>query len=483
MSPSVIALIVAVVALAGTSAFLFARFSDARSRADERGAEVTRLTGQLTTAGTAHTEREHALFQQVRTAEIDLATLKATLEKEQEATAAKLVVLQEAETRLRDAFAVASRDALTANSSTFLELAKTALGEFQQVARSDFESRQKSVDEIVKPVQEGLVKVTDALQAFDKQRAESHSTLQEQLRSLAITHGDLATNTQNLVQALRAPQGRGRWGEMQLRRVVELAGMVEHCDFREQQTIEGGEGRLRPDLLVHLPGRKVVVVDSKAPLNAYLEAVNATNDTDRAALLDKHARQVKDHIAKLAAKDYASELSEAPDFVIMFLPGEDFFSAAWQRDATLIEYAIGEGVVPASPTTLITLLKAVAYGWQQERIQEKAEEIRDLGQELYRRMTVFADHLANIRKGLQGAVDSYNRAVASIEGRVLPAARRLRDVTGAGDDEIERLGPVDSHPRLPVAPELLAASSDTASREIPATPDRSDVSGGPQLSA
>jgi DNA recombination protein RmuC len=256
------------------------------------------------------------------------------------------------------------------------------------------------------------------------------------------------------VRALRAPQVRGQWGEMQLRRVVELAGMLEHCDFVEQATVSSEDGRLRPDLIVHLPGHKAVVVDSKAPLQAYLDAAEETDEARRGAFLDQHARQVRTHIDQLAAKDYANELAEAPDFVVLFLPGEAFFSEACRRDPALIEYAVKKGVIPASPTTLITILKAVAYGWTQERIGENAERIRDLGIELYDRLRTTAEHLDTLRRSLAKSVESYNSAVGSLESRVLPTARKLREMGAASGNELPVLEPVVTTPRAIVAPEL-----------------------------
>jgi len=306
-------------------------------------------------------------------------------------------------------------------------------------------------------IRDGLERMGRQLAAFDKERAASHAALHEHLRLMGEGQQNLADETETLVRALRAPQVRGQWGEMQLRRVVELAGMLEHCDFIEQATVSTEDGRLRPDLIVYLPGHKAVVVDSKSPLLAYLDAAEETDEAKRAAFLDQHARQVRTHIDQLAGKDYANELTEAPDFVVMFLPGEAFFSEACRRDPGLIEYAINKGVIPASPTTLITILKAVAYGWTQERIGENAERIRDLGIELYDRLRTTAAHLDGLRRSLEKSVESYNAAVGSLESRVLPTARKLRDLGAASGEDIALLEPVVTTGRAPVAPELSVA--------------------------
>jgi len=305
-------------------------------------------------------------------------------------------------------------------------------------------------------IREGLERMGEQLAALDRERASSHAALHEHLRLLGEGQKLLADETETLVRALRAPQVRGQWGEMQLRRVVELAGMLEHCDFVEQATVSSADGRLRPDLIVHLPGHKAVVVDSKAPLQAYLDAAEETDEAKRGAFLDQHARQVRTHIEQLAGKDYANELTEAPDFVVLFLPGEAFFSEACRRDPGLIEYAVNKGVIPASPTTLITILKAVAYGWTQERIGENAERIRDLGIELYDRLRTTAAHLDTLRRSLAKSVESYNSAVGSLESRVLPTARKLRELGAASGEEMAVLEPVVTTPRALVAPELSA---------------------------
>jgi DNA recombination protein RmuC len=277
-----------------------------------------------------------------------------------------------------------------------------------------------------------------------------------------------------LVHALRTPHVRGQWGELQLRRVVELAGMLEHCDFDMQHTVRDDDGAIRPDLIVRLPGDKIVIVDAKTPLDAFVSAAEATNDDRRSALLDKHVKQVRQQIEILAEKKYGERMSEALPFVVMFLPGESILSAACQRDPGLIEFAVTRGVVPATPTTLVTLLKSAQYGWQQERIARNAEEIRDLGADLYRRIGTLAEHLVRLHRGLTGAVEAYNDAVGSLESRVLSTARRFRALGAAeGQGEIEVAMPVDALPRLAAAPELAPrAVVPPAGAPAPAVPLR-----------
>lgn len=385
-----------------------------------------------------------------------VARLEERIDAGHRAAQEKLALLDRAEHKLRDAFSSLSAEALRQNNQSFLALAQTKLGEFQQSASSDFDKRQKAVNDLVRPIHEALTRVDGKLQEVEKDRIATYSGLLEQVKAMAQTQRALQAETGNLVKALRAPQVRGRWGEIQLRRVVEMAGMLDYCDFVEQSRVESEDGRLQPDLIIRLPGDKTVVVDAKSPLSAYLDAADGNgNDDARETLLKKHARQVREHMVKLGGKAYWSQFQQAPDFVVMFLPGETFFSVACQYDSSLIEFGVGEQVIPASPTTLIALLRAVAYGWRQESIARNAQDISRLGRELYERMGNMAGHFEDMRKALVRAVDSYNDAIGSLEGRVLVSARRFRDLGIAGE-ELPEAQTVQIGARRLNAPEMVA---------------------------
>ena len=338
------------------------------------------------------------------------------------------------QTRLREAFEALAAQALRGNTQSFLDLAK---GELEQ--------KRQAVDALVKPLRDSLAQFGQQIQLIERQRADAYGGLRQQVTSLVEAHHALSKQTTTLAQALKAPQVRGRWGEIQLRRVVELAGMLAYCDFEEQA--QAGDSRLRPDLIVKLPNQRLIVVDAKAPLNAYLEAIEATDEATRNARLSDHAARVRAHIRALGGKDYGGRIRDAAEFVVCFMPGEVFLSAALEQDPSLLEFGVDQGVLLATPTTLISLLKAVAYGWNSEKVAESARQIQDLGKEVHERLGIFVGHIEKLGSNLATAVKSYNAAVGSLESRVLPSARKFEELGAASAKPLPELERVEVEPR------------------------------------
>lgn len=356
-------------------------------------------------------------------------------------------LLTQARQELLESFQALSGEALKQNNEAFLNLAKTSFETLHAEAKGDLTQRQQAIDELVKPLHESLTRYEDQLRHLEHSRQTAYGGLDQHLKSLAESQQRLQQETGNLVKALRAPNVRGRWGEITLRRVAELAGMAAHCDFTEQEHVEGDDGRLRPDMVVQLPGGRQIVVDAKAVLSAYLEAHEAADETQRLACLRRHAEQVRSRMENLSLKAYWNQFAQTPEFVVLFLPGEQFLGAALDQDQTLIEDGFAHGVVIATPTTLMALLRAVAYGWRQEQLTEHAEQAGRLGKDLYERMAILAEHLNDVGQALGKSVVAYNRAVGSLETRILPAARKFKELGISSDKDIPILEPAEIVPR------------------------------------
>jgi DNA recombination protein RmuC len=419
------------------------------------------------TASAELTARLQSASEAANAAETARAVLASQLELLGRADAERQSRVEEERQRLAGTFAELSAEALQKNNEQFLALAETKLGQAQTAAQGDLTQRQQAIAQLLGPLSETLIRYEQGLQQIEVERKGAYEGLSQKVAQLTQGNEQLQRETRNLVTALRSPQTRGRWGEIQLRRVVEMAGMLEHCDFDEQVSKTGDEGRLRPDMIVHMPGGRDMVVDAKVPLEAFLQLIDADDDDARALFQAAHARQLRAHVDQLSKKEYWKQFERSPQQVVAFIPGDQLLSAAYESDPTLQEHAMSNGVLLTTPTMLIALLRTVAFGWQQETLAESAREVQKLGAELYDRLRTMTTHMQSLQRSLTASVEAYNKAVGSLETRVLVTARRFPSlgVKGSETAEIAELSPIEAAPRLLQALDLV--------------PDDDDVDGGP----
>jgi DNA recombination protein RmuC len=414
-----------------------------RPQAQRAEATVDELRKQL--------EREREALLSIRQTLAEAQQARVTAETRMEDAARQLLeqkaLIDHTRQELMGSFQALSGEALKQNNEAFLKLATVSFETLHVKADGDLVQRQQAIDGLVRPLQESLQRYAEQVHLLEQSRQSAYGGLDQHLRLLAESQQRLQQETGNLVKALRAPTVRGQWGELTLKRVAELAGMVDHCDFSEQLSVTGDEGRFRPDMIVQLPGGRQIIVDAKTVLSAYLDAHEAQNEAQQMEALRRHAAQVKCRMDELSLKAYWTQFDRAPEFVVLFLPGEQFLGAALDQNPRLIEEGFANGIVLATPATLIALLRAVAYGWRQERMTAHAEEAGRLGKELYERMAVLAEHMNDVGQALSKSVSSYNRAVGSLETRILPAARRFKELGVSSDRDIPVLGPTEVVPR------------------------------------
>ena len=379
-----------------------------------------------------------------------LARVEAKYEAELKAADEKLKLLEEARDNLKDSFKALSADALSKNNESFIKLAEENLKKYQQSAKDDLEKRQQAINKTVEPVSQTLKTFSERVNKIEARRIESEGGIKKELEKLSEMHLRLDQSTNSLVKALRAPQVRGQWGEMHLRRTVEMAGMINYCDFEEQSSVETDEGqRQRPDMLIRLPNERKVVVDSKVPIAAYLDALETDSPESQSERMQAHARHLRTHIKDLSTKAYWSQFDNAPEFVVLFIPNEAIFSAALEEDPSLIELGVDNKVILATPTTLIALLKAVAYGWQQEAITREAKEIAALGREIYDRLSVVIGHFVKLGKSIDQSVGNYNKAMNSVDSRLMVTARKFESLESASTETLPEINQIEKRPNLP----------------------------------
>lgn len=385
----------------------------------------------------------------LRQARRECERLQLQLQTEEQINEERLRMLDDAQDRLHNTFAALSQRALRDNNAQFLQLAQETMGRFHVESRADLEQRQHSIHHLVEPIREALAKTETQIHQIEKERQATFGILSEQIRGMMHDQAALRGETGRLATALRVPGVRGQWGELSLRRVAELSGMVEHCDFVEQAHRSNTDRTIRPDMVIRMPDKREMIVDAKAPMDAYLDAMNADNEESRQRHLQRHARHVREHVRVLAGKRYWEQFEHSPDFVVLFIPGEQFLGAALEQDKNLLHDALNERVVLATPTTLVALLRSVAFGWKQTVLAENAGKVRELGEELHKRLSIFLDHMERLGRNLGSGVDTYNKALGSLERSVLPSVRRLAELGVSSGRNISEPVPVEVVPRPP----------------------------------